>query len=207
MTEHRLQKSDQLVVASHNKGKITEISELLSPFGLEVISAGELGLPEPEETGTTFEANALLKAEAAAKASGKPALADDSGIEVEGLDGAPGIYSARWAGPDRDFNFAMKRVWDELQEKKSEITWPPVANFTCMLCLAWPDGNHRFFEGKIFGTLVWPPRGDKGFGYDPMFVPDGSDLTFAETEFEIKQKTSHRARAFQKFVRECFESE
>ncbi len=205
MSEHRLQKSEQLVVASHNQGKIREIAELTKPYGLNVISAGELNLPEPEETGTTFNANALLKALAAAEASGKPSLADDSGIEVAGLDGAPGIYSARWAGPGRDFSVAMERVWNELQQKKDTIEWPPKANFTCSLCLAWPDGTHKFFDGKIFGTLVWPVRGELGFGYDPMFVPDGYNQTFGEIESDIKQKISHRARAFQLFVRECLE--
>ncbi len=189
----------RLVVASHNAGKVCEIRDLLAPFGLDIVSAGELDLPEPDETGTTFIANAELKARAASEASGLVALADDSGIEVEALDGAPGIYTARWAGPDRDFFLAMKRVHDELGDSDNRR-----ANFTATLSLCWPDGHCESFEGKVFGTLVWPPRGEKGFGFDPMFVPDGHDITFAEMEPDDKHAISHRAVAFRKLLDACF---
>ena len=131
-------------------------------------------------------------------------MADDSGVEVEGLNGAPGIYSARWAGPEKDFNLAMEKVWTELQNVRENIKWPPIANFICVLCLAWPDGTHRFYEGKVFGTLSWPPRGTKGFGYDPMFTPDGVLNTFGEMDPIEKHKISHRAQAFEAFVNDCF---
>jgi len=191
-----------LVVASHNPGKVREIGELLEPFGLEVISAGELGLPEPEETGTTFIANAELKALAAATASGKPALADDSGFCVAALDGDPGIYSARWAGPSKDFSVAMELVNAKMIESGSDDTR---AWFTCALTLAWPDGHCESVEGYVHGHAVWPPRGDKGFGYDPMFVPDGDTRTFGEGEGEWKHSISHRAEAFNQLVARCFD--
>ena len=190
-----------LVVASHNAGKVREIRELLAPFGIETLSAGDLGLDEPEETGETFRANAELKALAAAKASGKPALADDSGLCVEALNNAPGIYSARWAGPQKDFDFAMERVRLGLVE---EGTLDTRAHFICGLALAWPDGHIDYFEGRVDGELVWPPRGDKGFGYDPMFVPNGFDETFGEMEPERKHAMSHRADAFRQLVDSCF---
>lgn len=190
---------DRLVVASHNTGKVEEITELLAPFGVETISAGSLGLPEPEETGDTFEANAALKAKAAAQASGLPALADDSGLVVPALDGAPGIYSARWAGPAKDFRTAMERVHRELGEKDR------VASFVAVLALAWPDSRTEFFRGAVDGTLTWPPRGDRGFGYDPMFVPHGGMLTFGEIDPAEKHQTSHRARAFAKLVERHFD--
>lgn len=190
---------DRLVVASHNTGKVEEITELLAPFGVETISAGSLGLPEPEETGDTFEANAALKAKAAAQASGLPALADDSGLVVPALDGAPGIYSARWAGPAKDFRTAMERVHRELGEKDR------VASFVAVLALAWPDSRTEFFRGEVEGTLTWPPRGDRGFGYDPMFVPHGGMLTFGEIDPAEKHQTSHRARAFAKLVERHFD--
>lgn len=191
---------ETLVVASHNPGKVREIADLLAPCGLSrVVSAGDLDLPEPEETGTTFVANAELKARAAARASGHPALADDSGLEVRALDGAPGIYSARWSGPERDFDFAMARVNQELGAAADRR-----ANFTCALSLAWPDGHVETFEGKVFGDLVWPPRGDKGFGYDPIFRPDGHAITFAEMEPADKHAMSHRADAFRQLVAGCF---
>ena len=190
-----------LVVASHNAGKVREIRELLAPFGIETLSAGDLGLDEPEETGDTFRANAELKALAAAKASGKPSLADDSGLCVEALNGAPGIYSARWAGPQKDFDFAMERVRLGLVE---EGTLDTRAHFICGLALAWPDGHIDYFEGRVDGELVWPPRGDKGFGYDPMFVPNGFDETFGEMEPERKHAMSHRADAFRQLVDSCF---
>ncbi len=187
------------MVASHNEGKVREIAELIAPFDLQAVSAGELGLPEPEETETTFVGNARLKAMAAATASGLPALADDSGVEVEILDGAPGIYSARWAGPTKDFDIAMQKVRDEVARRGGWTGEGPVADFACVLCLAWPSGETREFEGKVFGRLVWPPRGKNGFGYDPMFVPDDRELTFGEMEPEAKHAISHRARAFALF--------
>jgi XTP/dITP diphosphohydrolase len=200
----KLRPGTRLVVASHNPGKVREILDLVAPHGLSVVSAGELGLPEPEESGTTFAANAELKALAAARGSGLPALSDDSGLEVEALGGAPGIYSARWAGPSKDFAIAMRRVADELQALDAWNTRPgPRANFTAALCLAWPDGKTEAFEGKVYGHLVWPPRGSKGFGYDPMFVPEGHSQTFGEMEPNAKHAISHRARAFQQFAGAC----
>jgi XTP/dITP diphosphohydrolase len=189
----------KLVIASHNPGKVLEIQALLNPFEAEVISAGELGLPEPEETGDTFIANAELKAQAAAMGANLPALADDSGIVVNGLNGQPGIYSARWGGPAKDFNHAMGRVWTELEaiEDKS-------AHFTSALALCWPDGHSEIFEGYIHGTIIWPQRGDKGFGYDPIFQPNGHNQTFGELENDVKYSISHRFQAFKKLVEACF---
>lgn len=195
-----LKRGDKLVIASHNPGKLVEIRELLAPAGVDVASAGELGVPEPEETGDTFAANALLKAEASATATGLPALADDSGIEIDALDGAPGIYSARWAGKDRDFAAAMALVRERLA-KKGALDPAPRANFNCTLCLATPDGASECFEGKVFGHLVFPPRGDKGFGYDPIFVPDGYSETFGEMDQALKHGISHRAIAFRLFAK------
>jgi XTP/dITP diphosphohydrolase len=191
----------KLVIASHNPGKVREIQALLNPFEAEVISAGELGLPEPEETGDTFTANAELKAQAAAMVANLPALADDSGIVVNGLNGQPGIYSARWGGPAKDFNHAMERVWTELEaiEDKS-------AHFTSALALCWPDGHSEIFEGYIHGTIVWPQRGDKGFGYDPIFQPNGHNQTFGELENNVKYSISHRFQAFEKLVKACFKA-
>jgi XTP/dITP diphosphohydrolase len=194
-----LEKGARLVVASHNPGKVWEINQLLAPYGLNAVSAGELGLSEPEETETTFEGNARLKAIAAAKGSGLPSLADDSGIEIDCLDGAPGIYSARWAGPGKDFGLAMKKVADEIGARHAWGPPAPRANFISVLCLAWPDGTARIFEGKVFGHLVWPPRGGNGFGYDPMFVADGADQSFGEMEPAQKYAISHRTRAFAAF--------
>ena len=188
--------STRLVGASHNAGKVREFGDLLGPYGLDVVSAAALGLPEPEETETTFIGNARLKAVAAATAAQLPALSDDSGLEVAALGGAPGIFSARWAGPTKDFTIAMQRVHDELADKGAWATQGPVANFTAALCLAWPDGESETFEGKVFGRLVWPPRGGKGFGYDPMFLPDSGSETFGEMEPGAKHAISHRARAF-----------
>ena len=196
----KLQSGTRLVVASHNPGKIREINDLVRPYGMSAVSAGELGISEPEETETTFAGNARLKALHSAKASGLPALSDDSGLGVEALGGDPGVYSARWAGPSKDFNYAMQRVESELQEKFARDPASRRANFTAVLCLAWPDGETEAFEGKVFGHLVWPPRGDKGFGYDPMFLADGETLTFGEMEAEAKHAISHRARAFALFV-------
>jgi XTP/dITP diphosphohydrolase len=199
----RLQPGTRLVVASHNPGKVVEIRDLVAPHGLSVVSAAELKLPEPEETGSTFQENAELKARAAAMVSGLPALSDDSGLEVEALDGEPGIYSARWAGPTRDFKMAMQWVADEVRERGAWTAPGPRANFTAVLCLAWPDGAADAFEGKVYGHLVWPPRGTRGFGYDPMFVAEGETLTFGEMEPKRKHALSHRARAFALFARAC----
>lgn len=189
----------RLVLATHNKGKLAEIADLMRPHGVEVVGAGALGLPEPEETGASFEANAILKAEAAALASGLPALADDSGLVVPALGGEPGIYSARWAGPARDFSVAMAEVERRLAGKTDRR-----AHFVAVLALAWPDAHVEVFRGEVQGTLVWPPRGGKGFGYDPMFLADGESLTFGEMEPEKKHRMSHRARAFAKLVAACF---
>jgi XTP/dITP diphosphohydrolase len=183
---------DRLVIASHNQGKIEEISALLAPFGIDTVSAAALGIAEPEETGDSFEANAALKAKAAAEMSGLPALADDSGLVVPALGGAPGIYSARWASPAKDFRVAMERVHRELGERDRS------ARFVAVLALAWPDSDLELFRGEVAGRLVWPPRGERGFGYDPMFVPEGGVETFGEMEPAEKHKISHRARAFAK---------
>ncbi len=191
----------KLVVASHNAGKVREIGDLLAPFGIETVSAGELGLEEPEETGDTFRANAELKALAAAKAANLPALADDSGLCVNALNGAPGIYSARWAGPSKDFEFAMEKL------RRGMLEAGPVdvgAHFICGLALAWPDGHVEYFEGRVDGELTWPPRGEKGFGYDPIFIPEGHDITFGEMEPDAKHAMSHRADAFRQLVNACF---
>ena len=192
----------KLVIASHNQGKVREIAELLGPYGMEPVSAGELGLPEPEETGTTFIANAELKALAAAQASGLPALADDSGLCVEALGGDPGIYSARWAGPSKDFSIAMQKIEEALTEKGTDASRN--AYFVCALTLAWPDGHMESFEGRVDGTLVWPPRGEKGFGYDPVFQPLGHDISFAEMDPAAKHAMSHRADAFKQLVEALF---
>lgn len=205
MSEQTLKKGGKIVVASHNPGKVFEIRTLIHPFGLEAVSAKELDLDEPEETGDTFAANAKLKALAAATVSGLPALADDSGLEVEALDGAPGIYSARWAGEPRDFALAMEKVNGEMEKASASSVDERRANFICALCLAWPDGGCQVFEGKVYGHLVWPPRGENGFGYDPMFQPDGFDETFGELDPLKKQDMSHRARAFAEFVKNCLE--
>lgn len=194
-------KPGRLVIASHNVGKVREINELLSPFGIGAISAGALGLPEPEETADSFAGNALLKAQAAAAASSLPALADDSGLEVAALGGAPGIYSARWAGPEKDFAKAMAKVEAALAEIGSEDRR---ARFVCALALAWPDGETAVFEGETRGSLVFPPRGDKGFGYDPIFLPDGESETFGEMDPARKHAMSHRADAFRKLTEACF---
>ncbi len=191
---------DRLVIASHNPGKVEEIAALLAPFAIEAVSAGALGIPEPEETGDSFETNAALKAKAATAASGLPALADDSGLVVPQLGGAPGIYSARWAGPTKDFGTAMARVHRELGDR------PRGASFVAVLALAWPDGEIELFRGEVAGSLVWPPRGERGFGYDPMFLPEGGGtLTFGEIDAAWKHRISHRARAFAKLAGGCFQ--
>ena len=190
---------DRLVIASHNRGKVREIGDLLRPFAVEVVAAGDLGLSEPEETGETFIANAELKAAAAARESGLPALADDSGLVVAGLNGAPGVFSARWAGPDKDFRLAMRRVEEALAGIRDRR-----ARFACALSLAWPDGHQETFEGYVHGRLVFPPRGGRGFGYDPIFIADGREITFGEMDREEKHRISHRADAFRKLVAACF---
>ena len=190
-------KDETLIIASHNQGKVREIAELLTPFGLEVVSAGALDLPEPDETGQTYIANAELKALAAAQAAKLPALADDSGLSVTALGSAPGIYSARWAGESKDFDHAMKRVADALLLSGSTDR---SAEFVCALSLAWPDGEVISFEGRISGQIAWPPRGTMGFGYDPIFVPTGHAITFGEMDQDKKHAMSHRAVAFAKLV-------
>ena len=202
----------KLVIATHNPGKLAEMRELLTPHGVEAISAGELGLGEPEETGDTFVANAKIKAVAAAKAAQLPAFADDSGLVVDALDGAPGIFSARWAGPNKDFGAAMTRIERLLQERGATLPAQRNAHFVSALCVAWPDGHIEQVEARADGTLVWPPRGTAGFGYDPMFMPDGHVRTFGEmTSLEkhglppLGLGLSHRARAFVKLAEICLD--
>lgn len=190
---------DRLVIASHNPGKIREIADLLGPLGVQVLSAGDAGVAEPEETGNTFAENAELKARTSAEQAKLPALADDSGLAVHALGGDPGIYSARWAGPEKDFRLAMEKVNAALGDSPDRR-----AEFVCALCLAWPDGERRIYEGRVAGTLVWPPRGERGFGYDPIFIPDGHDITFGEMDPADKHRISHRARAFEKLVADLF---
>jgi XTP/dITP diphosphohydrolase len=199
-----------LVIATHNPGKLAEMRELLALYGIEAVSAGELGLPEPEETGRSFRANARIKAAAAARASGKAAFADDSGLAVDALGGEPGIHSARLAGPDKDFRFAMNEIQTRLMQKGARTPEQRRAHFVSALCAAWPDGHVEEFEGTVHGTVVWPPRGNLGFGYDPLFLPDGHARTFGEMSSEEKhglpprgQGLSHRARAFMKFAEAC----
>ena len=200
------------MIATHNPGKLVEMRDLLAAYGIDAVSAGELGLPEPEETGKTFRANARIKAEAAAKASNMASFADDSGLAVDALNGEPGIYSARWAGPNKDFRFAMNEVQTRLMKAGAKAPERRRAQFVSALCVAWPDGRLEEFEARVEGTLVWPPRGDKGFGYDPMFLPDGHTLTFGEMLSEDKhglpprgKGLSHRARAFLKLAEACLE--
>lgn len=193
----------KLVIATHNPGKLPEIAAFLDGFDISLISAGELGLDEPEETETSFTGNAILKARAAALASGLPALADDSGLAVQALGGDPGIYSARWAGPDKDFAMAMQKVEDAL---KASGATDRRAAFMCALSLVWPDGHDETVEGTVSGTLVWPPRGQNGFGYDPVFVADGYDITFGEMEPDKKHAIGHRANAFASLLERCFDN-
>jgi XTP/dITP diphosphohydrolase len=200
----------RLLIATHNPGKLKEMRELLAPYKIDAISAGDMGLSEPEETGTTFRENARIKADAAAKASGLPAFADDSGLVVDALDGAPGIHSARWAGPVKNFRRAMENVEAKLHERGATNPAQRGAHFVSALCVAWPDGHLEEFEGRVDGTIVWPPRGDKGFGYDPVFLPDGHGRTFGEMPGEEKhglppqgKGLSHRARAFLKLAEAC----
>jgi len=200
----RMFDGDTLVLASHNKGKLREIAELLTPFGIKVISAGDLGFEEPDETEDSFSGNARIKAHFAAKESGLPALSDDSGIMVDALGGAPGVYTADWAETPngRDFPMAMTKVWDKLEAINAPE--PRTARFCCTLCLAWPDGHDEIFEGTVEGRLVWPMRGDLGFGFDPIFLPDGETETFGEMDPAKKQDMSHRADAFRKLVSRPF---
>lgn len=190
---------DRLVIASHNRGKVREIGDLLRPFAVDVVAAGDLGLSEPQETGESFIANAELKAAAAARGSGLPALADDSGLVVAALNGAPGVLSARWAGPQKDFRLAMRLLEGALTGIRDRR-----AHFACVLSLAWPDGHRETFEGFVHGRLVFPPRGGRGFGYDPIFIADGREITFGEMDPEEKHRISHRADAFRKLVAACF---
>jgi XTP/dITP diphosphohydrolase len=201
----RLQRGDRLVVASHNPGKVWEINQLIAPYGLDAVSAGALGLAVPEEPKPTFAGNAKIKAVFAAKGSGLPALADDSGIEIDALDGAPGVHTADWAGPKRNFTIAMQRVHEEMSARRAWKGEPARANFISVLCLAWPDGQTQLFEGKVYGHVVWPPRGYNGFGYDPIFVADGETLTFGEMEPKKKYAISHRTRSFEHFKHACLE--
>lgn len=196
----------ELVIASHNAGKVREIADLLQPFGVVVKSAGELGLEEPDETESTFAGNARIKAHAAARATGLPALSDDSGLSVDALDGAPGVYTADWAETPsgRDFKLAMKKVWENCE--KLAAPEPRVARFHCLLCLAWPDGHDEIFDGIVEGHLVWPMRGEQGFGFDPMFQPHGENETFGEMDPDRKHAMSHRADAFRKLVAGCFDA-
>jgi XTP/dITP diphosphohydrolase len=200
----------RLVIATHNPGKLAEMRELLAPYGIDAISAGELDLPEPDETGMSFGDNARIKAQAAAQATGLPAFADDSGLVVDALDGAPGIYSARWAGPEKNFRRAMETIEVKLYERGAKAPEKRKAHFVSALCVAWPDGHVEGFEARVDGTLVWPPRGDKGFGYDSMFLPDGHTRTFGEMSSDEKhglpprgKGLSHRARAFMKLAEAC----
>jgi XTP/dITP diphosphohydrolase len=195
----RIAAGQTLVLASHNAGKLREIEDLVRPLGIEVVSAGALGLPEPEENAPDFHGNAVIKAQAAAIASGKPALSDDSGFCVAALGGDPGVLSARWAGPSKDFAAAMTRVHDKIGDDPDKRAW-----FIAALCVAWPDGHTETFIGRIDGEAVWPPRGDRGFGYDPMFVPAGGSLTFGEMHPDQKHAVSHRARAFAQVMASCF---
>jgi XTP/dITP diphosphohydrolase len=200
----------RLVIATHNPGKLAEMRELLAPYGIAAGSVAELKLAEPDESGTTFRDNARIKAQAAAKATGLPAFADDSGLVVDALGGEPGIHSARWAGPDKNFRRAMEMIEENLQERGANTPARRKAHFVSALCVAWPDGHMEEFEARVDGRLVWPPRGDKGFGYDPMFLPDGHERTFGEMSSEEKhglpprgKGLSHRARAFLELAEAC----
>jgi len=200
---HRRLSAGRVVLATHNPGKVGEIRALVEPFGIVPVSAGELGLAEPDETGVTFVENATLKALASATAAGMVALADDSGLCVDALGGAPGVVSADWAGQPRDFGRAMKRVWREVEAAGAGAGAPMTARFVCALVIAWPDGHTQSYEGKVEGHIVWPPRGSRGFGYDPMFVAHGMDGTFGEIDPDLKHSVSHRADAWRKLAAEC----
>ncbi|MGQ3673245.1 RdgB/HAM1 family non-canonical purine NTP pyrophosphatase [Xanthobacter sp. TB0136] len=205
--------SGKVVIATHNPGKLREMRDLLAPYGIDLVSAAELNLPEPEETENTFTGNARIKAEAAAKASGLPAFADDSGLAVDALGGAPGIFSARWAGPEKDFALAMEKVNNALAANGAVKAEDRVARFVSALCVAWPDGHVEEFLGEVVGQIIWPPRGEKGFGYDPVFQPEGHSRTFGEMSADEKhglpplgEGLSHRARAFLKLAEGCLKA-
>ena len=209
---HHRRITGRLVIATHNPGKLREMRELLAPYGVDAVAAAELGLGEPEETGASFGENARIKAVAAAMAARLPAFADDSGLAVDALGGAPGIHSARWAGPTKDFAAAMREIEDRLRAQGATTPAARAAHFVSALCVAWPDGHLEAFEGRVDGTLVWPPRGSMGFGYDPMFLPDGYELTFGEMTSEAKHGLpprglglSHRARAFVTLAAACLQ--
>jgi XTP/dITP diphosphohydrolase len=195
---------EKIVIATHNRGKLAEFAELLKPYGVTAVSAGDLGLAEPAETETTFADNARIKAVAAGKAAGLIAMSDDSGLCVEALDGDPGVRTADWAGPDRDWNRAMRLVEEKLAALGAKTPEQRRATFFCTLCVVWPDGEERLYEGRALGHLAWPPRGALGHGYDPMFIPDGETRTFAELDPAEKNRLSHRARALEKLVRDLF---
>jgi XTP/dITP diphosphohydrolase len=195
----KLKPGDKLVLASHNKGKLNELADLLRPYQIEIVSAGELGLPEPEETAPDFAGNARIKALAAATATGMAAFSDDSGFCVAALAGQPGVFSARWAGPEKNFAHAMELVNERVGASTERRAW-----FVAALCLAWPDGHTETYIGRVDGSMTWPPRGDKGFGYDPMFIPEGDTATFGEMEPDAKHAVSHRARAFAQVMASCF---
>jgi XTP/dITP diphosphohydrolase len=208
----RLRPGDKLVIATHNPGKLAEFRELFAPFHLDLLSAGQLGLPEPDETGTTFIENARIKAHAAAEGAGIISLADDSGLCADAINGKPGVYTANWAGPNRDFSIGMRRLEDALQAAGANTPAQRRGSFNATFCLATPEGEEAVFEGRVDGTLVWPPRGDVGFGFDPMFMPDGYDITFGEMPSVVKHSwapgrpgLSHRARAFARFVEAVLE--
>lgn len=197
--DRKLLPGNKLVLASHNQGKLAELAELLNPYRIEIVSAGSLGLPEPEESAPDFVGNAQIKALAAATATGLPAFSDDSGFCAAALGGAPGVFSARWAGPEKDFAAAMARVHERAGDTADKRVW-----FVAALCLGWPDGHTQTYVGRVNGTMVWPPRGSNGFGYDPMFLPEGGSETFGEMAPDAKHKVSHRARAFAQVMRSCF---
>jgi XTP/dITP diphosphohydrolase len=197
-------RGQKLLIATHNKGKLEEFRELLAPFGVDVVSAGELQLPEPEETEDTFIGNARIKAQSAMAATGIITLADDSGLMVDALDGAPGVYTADWAGPNRDWMMAMRTVEEKLQGKGAVTAQQRSATFNCTLLVLWPDGEERIYEGRAPGHLTWPPKGAFGHGYDPVFVPEGSDVSFAQMSHEEKNKISHRARALTLLLKDLF---
>jgi XTP/dITP diphosphohydrolase len=197
-------RNQKIVIATHNKGKLEEFAALLSPYGVSTVSAGNLGLPEPDETGTTFKENARIKALSAMAGSGMPVIADDSGLSVDALDGAPGVYTADWAGPTRDWSMAMRLVEEKLQALGAVSPEQRRCAFHCTLCVMWPSGEEKYYEGIAKGHLTWPPRGQLGHGYDPMFVPDGGRKTFAELDPAAKNKISHRAKALEQLVRDLF---
>jgi XTP/dITP diphosphohydrolase len=197
-------KNQKIVIATHNRGKLEEFRQIFAPFGVDAVSAGQLGLPEPAETESTFRGNARIKALSAMQVSGLIALSDDSGLCVDALDGAPGVYTADWAGPNRDWSMAMRLVEEKLQARGATTPKQRRAAFVCTLCVVWPNGSERYYEGKVPGQLVWPPRGVLGHGYDPVFMPAGQTLTFGELQHTDKNRISHRARALELMFRDLF---